>query len=95
MRNDTKYKLLKSVIQEKVVGKRGPGRKRISWLRTWFSKTTAELFRAAVNEIIIARIVANNRNEYALEEEEEDTKFRSVSFTDFFGLYYYSVIIYQ
>jgi len=43
MRNDNKYKLLKSILQGKVFGKRGPGRKRISWLknlRTWYSKTT-------------------------------------------------------
>lgn len=30
MRNDNKYKLLKSILQGKVVGKRGPGRRRIS-----------------------------------------------------------------
>jgi len=39
MRNDNKYKLLKSILQEKVFGKRGPGRRRISWLkniRTWY-----------------------------------------------------------
>jgi hypothetical protein len=30
--------------------------------RTWFSKTTTELFRAAVNKIIIARMISNIRN---------------------------------
>lgn len=66
MRNDNKYGLLKSVLQGKVYGKRGPGRRRISWLknlRTWFSKTTTELFRAAVNKVIISRMIANIRNE--------------------------------
>jgi hypothetical protein len=45
-----------------VLGARGPGRRRISWLknlRTWFSKTTTELLRAAVNKVIIARMIAN------------------------------------
>jgi hypothetical protein len=43
---------------------RGPGRRRISWLmnlRAWFSKTSAEL---------LARMIANIRNEYPHEEEE-------------------------
>jgi len=66
MRNDNKYKLLKSILQGKVFGKRGPGRRRISWLknlRTWYSKTTTERFKAAVNKVIIARMLANIRNE--------------------------------
>jgi hypothetical protein len=29
----------------------------------WFSKTTIKLFRAAVNKVIIARIIANIPNE--------------------------------
>jgi hypothetical protein len=36
-----------------VLGETGPGRRRISWLknlRTWLSKTTTELFWAAVNK---------------------------------------------
>lgn len=43
MRNASKDCLLKSVLQEKIGGKKESGRKRISWLknfRTWFSKTT-------------------------------------------------------
>uniref|UniRef100_A0A8D8SWG1 Uncharacterized protein n=1 Tax=Cacopsylla melanoneura TaxID=428564 RepID=A0A8D8SWG1_9HEMI len=47
MRNETKYKLVKSILQGKVFGERGSGRRKISWLkhlRTWFSKTTTELF---------------------------------------------------
>jgi len=66
MKNDHKYKLLKSILQGKVFGKRGPGRRRISWpknLRTWYSKTTTELFKAAVNKVITARMVVNIRHE--------------------------------
>jgi len=46
-----------------VFGKRGPGRRRIPWfknLRTWYSKTTTEMFKAAVNQV---RMVDNIRNE--------------------------------
>jgi hypothetical protein len=56
LRNETKYKLLKG----KCRGERGP--RRISWLKnhkTCFSKTTTELFRAAVNIVIIARMIDN------------------------------------
>lgn len=66
MRNEGKYHLLISILQGKVFGKRGPGRRRISWLknlRTWFTTTTKNLFRAAANKIIIARMIANIRNE--------------------------------
>jgi hypothetical protein len=55
-----------------VLGERGLRRRRISWLknlRTWFSKTTIELFRAGVNKVIPSRVIANNRNENPLEEE--------------------------
>jgi hypothetical protein len=45
-------------------------RKRISWLknlrkegRTWFSQTTIELFRAAVNKVILARMIVIIRTE--------------------------------
>jgi hypothetical protein len=45
-----KWYILKSIIQGKIYGKRGPGRRRISWLqdlRTWYRKTSNgnELFR--------------------------------------------------
>jgi hypothetical protein len=49
-----------------VLGERGLGRRKIKWLknpREWFSKTNTELFRAAVNHIIIDRMIANIRNE--------------------------------
>lgn len=66
MRNESRYQLLQCILQGKVDGKRGPGRRRISWLknlRTWFNKTTTELFRLAVNKVMIARMVSNIRSE--------------------------------
>jgi hypothetical protein len=47
IRNDTKFKFLRSILQEKVFGGRGP----------------AKLFRAAVNKMITARLFANIRDE--------------------------------
>lgn len=64
MRNKERYGLLQLVLQGKVMGRRGPGRRRISWLknlRTWFATSTTGLFRASVNKIIIARMIANVR----------------------------------
>jgi hypothetical protein len=43
IRNVNKYKLLKSILQGKALVERGPGSRRISWLRnlrTWTRKTT-------------------------------------------------------
>jgi hypothetical protein len=43
-----------SLLQGKIDSKRGPGRRRISWLdnlRIWFDKSSAELFRIATNKI--------------------------------------------
>lgn len=51
----------------------GPERRTISWLRnlrTWYGKTTTKLFRAAVDKVVIVRMIANTRSELALEEEE-------------------------
>ncbi|KAI5707563.1 hypothetical protein M8J77_011831 [Diaphorina citri] len=65
MRNDNKYTLLQLIIQGKIEGKRGRGRRRISWLhnlRKWTGKTSTELFRIAVNKIKLAKLVANIRN---------------------------------
>ena len=65
MRNEKRYGLLQLVLQGKIPSKRGPGRRRISWLknlRTWFSTTTTGLFRAAVNKVQIAMMIANIRN---------------------------------
>lgn len=64
MRNETKYKLLKCILQGKAHGRRGAGRRRISWLknlRTLFGTSTTGLFREATNKIIIARMIANIR----------------------------------
>lgn len=66
VKNKAKYKLLKSMLQGKVPEKRGRGIRRISWLknlRTGFSKTTTNLFRAAVNKVIIVTMIANIRKE--------------------------------
>lgn len=54
-------------------GRGGPGKSRISWiknLRTWYAKTTTEVFRAAVNKVVITRMIANIQREEAHEEEE-------------------------
>lgn len=61
MRND-KYNILQLVMQGKINSKRGPGRRRTSWLRNlrqWTGKTSTDLFRAAVDRIKWARMIAN------------------------------------
>lgn len=63
MRNE-KYGLLQLIIQGKIDSKRGPGRRRTSWLknlRQWFGRSTTSLFRAAASKIKIAMLVANLR----------------------------------
>ena len=53
MRNPEKYKILHLAMQGKIYGKRGPGRRRISWLRNlrdWFGLSSLVLFRRAVNK---------------------------------------------
>jgi hypothetical protein len=65
MRNEQRYGLLQLILQGKICGSRGPGRRRISWLknlRTWFNGTTGELFRAAASKVKIAMMIANIRN---------------------------------
>lgn len=60
-----KYRLLQLILQGKIDSKRGPGRRRHSWLqnlRQWFGLTSAELFRSAVNKIRIAMLIANVRS---------------------------------
>lgn len=64
MRNPVKYRLLQLFLQGRVEGRRGPGRRRISWLanlRKWFGVTSIELFRAAANKARIAMMIANIR----------------------------------
>ena len=63
LRNE-KYSLLKLIIEGKIEGRRGPGRRRISWLknlRQWYNETTTSLFRKAVDKVQIALMIANVR----------------------------------
>ncbi|KAJ2952534.1 hypothetical protein O0L34_g6852 [Tuta absoluta] len=63
MRNE-KYKLLQLIIQGKIQGRRLPGRRKISWLknlREWYGMSTRSLFRAAVDKVKIAMMIANLR----------------------------------
>lgn len=65
MRNENRFHLLQSILQGKVLGRRGVRRRRVSWLknlRNWFDMNTIQLFRAAVNKVKIAMMVANIRN---------------------------------
>ena len=53
MRHPEKYELPILILQGKIAGKRGVGRRRISWLknlRQWFNINTAGLFHVAVNK---------------------------------------------
>jgi Reverse transcriptase (RNA-dependent DNA polymerase) len=61
IRNE-KYRLLQVVIQGKIEGKRGPGRRRISWLknlRQWYGQSTTSLFRKAADKVQIMRLIVN------------------------------------
>jgi Reverse transcriptase (RNA-dependent DNA polymerase) len=63
MRN-SKYTLLQLIMQGKILGKRNIGRRRMSWLknlRDWFNCSNTQLFRAAVNKVRIAVMIANLR----------------------------------
>jgi hypothetical protein len=60
-----KYRVLQLIVQGKIDSRRGPGRRRHSWLqnlRQWFGLSSAELFRSAVNKVRIAMLIANVRN---------------------------------
>lgn len=64
MRHD-KYRLLQLIVQGKIDSKRGPGRRRHSWLhnlRQWFGMTSIQLFRNVAYKIRIAMMIANVRN---------------------------------
>ena len=59
-----KYTLLQLIVQGKISGKRSVGRRRVSWLknlRDWYGCSNYQLFRAAVNKIRIAVMIANLR----------------------------------
>lgn len=61
MRND-KYRTLQLIIEGKIEGKRGPGRRRNSWLknlRQWTKMTSIELFRAAVDKGRWGNVIAD------------------------------------
>lgn len=63
-----RYELLRLIIEGKVQGKRSVGRRQNSWLkdlRRWFDRSSAEVFRAAVNKTTIAIWIANLRKERA------------------------------
>jgi len=65
MRNKIRYSILQAILQGKIYGKRGPGRRRKSWLhnlKEWFGKSSSELFRVAIDRESIAGMVANIRN---------------------------------
>ena len=60
MRNEQRFYLMQSILQGKVLGKRGIGRPRISWLRNlrnWFDMNTTDLFRTAVQKVKIACMI--------------------------------------
>ncbi|KAI5708533.1 hypothetical protein M8J77_024749 [Diaphorina citri] len=63
-----RYVLLQQIpqiLQGKINSRRGPGRRRISWLanlRRWFDMSSAELFRTAINKIRIVMMITNIRN---------------------------------
>lgn len=64
MRHPERYHLLHVIVQGKISGKRGPGRRRTSWLknlRDWFEINTPSLFRAAKDRDNIARFIADVR----------------------------------
>lgn len=59
-----KYALLQLIMQGKIGGRRNIGRRRVSWLknlRDWFGCTSNQLFRAAVDKVKIAVMIANLR----------------------------------
>lgn len=69
MRNQCRCSLLQCIVYIKKIMERGPGWRRISWLRNlriWFGITSAELFWVVSNYLIIANI----QNGYVLEEED-------------------------
>lgn len=52
LRNDNRFHFLRKILQEKVLRRRGVGRRKILWfenLRTWFDMNNTELFRTTPN----------------------------------------------
>ncbi|XP_060520407.1 uncharacterized protein LOC132698368 [Cylas formicarius] len=61
---NTKYQILQLIMQGKIDGRRGPGRRRTSWLknlRQWYGVGARTLFRRAVDKVQIALMIANVR----------------------------------
>ena len=57
-----KHDTLHVIIQGKIEGKRGPGRRKTSWLpnlHQWYGVSTTTLFRSAVDKVKIMRLIAN------------------------------------
>jgi len=66
MRNEKNYSILQFIVQGKIFGKRGPVRRRISWLqnlRVWFGNSSSEMFCVATDKKGIAGMVTNIRNQ--------------------------------
>lgn len=64
MRHPETYGMLQLIMQGKIMGRRSVGRRTTSWLknlRQWFGKTSADLFRAAVNKTMIVNMLVNMR----------------------------------
>ncbi|KAI5734570.1 hypothetical protein M8J77_008232 [Diaphorina citri] len=64
MRHPDKYRILQTIIQGKLNGRRPRGRRRLSWLgdgdlRIWFEKSSEQLFRAAQDKQEIGVMIAN------------------------------------
>ncbi|KAI5720517.1 hypothetical protein M8J77_008018 [Diaphorina citri] len=62
MRHPDKYRILHTIIQGKLNGRRPRGRRRLSWLgdlRIWFEKSSEQLFRAAQDKQEIGVMIAN------------------------------------
>lgn len=64
MRHPERYNVLHSIIQGKLIGKRGAGQRRVSWLRDlgkWLNRTFTFLFRATTNKIVVINMITNVR----------------------------------
>lgn len=53
-----KYQLLHNIIQGKIEGRRGAGRRRTSWLRN-LRQSTRSLFRKAADKVQLMLLIAN------------------------------------
>lgn len=79
-----KYTLLQLILQGKICGKRGRGRKRTSWLqnlREWYDYNSCQLFNAARNKhhlaIMISDLHYDFRPPIGAQHEEEEVGYQS------------------